>query len=251
MESGLAAFAIGIVSGFLTVTAGAAVTVVVPVLLALGLSADEANATSRLSLGLAGVVAGLMMIRRGVIDWPKTVPLLAAAAGGTAAGALAGARIDSGTMLTIIVVTSCVSLVLVWMRPDRWLAEEPQRAVVPGRGAALVFFFLCAYEGIVAVDSALLRLIVFVMIFGYPIAVANPIKLVTGLVMFGVSSAIYGAKGQIVWDTAGWLAAGSTLGAVAAVPFATSMAAQRPIYRLLQCVVTLETIWLVHRWWAR
>lgn len=246
--TGVLAFLIGILSGFLSITAGAAVTVVIPVLLAIGLSADEANATSRFSLAVAGLMAAVAFTRQHKVQWGETVPLMLAAAAGTVAGALFGVRIASPDMLTIIVATSAVSLVLVFLRPDRWLAAEPQRSLIPPRFSAALFFLLCLYEGVVAVDSALLRLIVLVYLLGYPIAAANPIKVVTGLVMLGVSSLVYGRAGQIDWGTAGPLTAGTLMGAGLAIPLACSVRAQKGIYRLLQVVVTVETVWLIVHW---
>ncbi len=104
--SAVFAFLIGLLSGFLSITAGAAVTVVIPVLLALGLSADAANATSRFSLALAGLLAAVAFVRQHTVDWKATVPLLLAAAAGTVAGSFVGVRIPSPDMLTIIVITS-------------------------------------------------------------------------------------------------------------------------------------------------
>lgn len=239
---------IGILSGFLTVTAGAAVTVVFPVLIALGLSADEANATSRFSLTIGGSVAAIILIVRKQVDWKTTRPLLAAAAAGTLCGALFGAKISSPYMLTIVTLTSLISMMLVYLRPSRWLAGKPSHPVIPPRFAVLLFFVLCIYEGVVAVDSALLRLIALVYFFGYPLALANPVKLITGLVMFGVSSAIYARAGEMNWSVGAWLAAGSVVGACAAVPVACSVRAQGVIYRLLQIVVTIETLWLLWHW---
>jgi uncharacterized membrane protein YfcA len=238
----------GIFSGFLTVTAGAAVTVVFPVLIAVGLSADAANATSRFSLAIAGSVAAAALIVRRQVDWKAMGPLLAAAATGTICGSFFGARIKSGDMLTIVVATSLVSLALVYWRPERWLADRRSAGILPSRYAVVVFFVLCIYEGIVAVDSALLRLIALVYLLGFPITQANPIKLITGLVMFGVSSVVYARAGQIDWTAGAWLAVGATVGACLAVPVACSLKARRIIYRLLQVTVTVETVWLFWHW---
>jgi len=240
----------GIFAGFLTVTAGAAVTVIFPVLIAVGLSADAANATSRFSLAIGGSVAAIVLILRKQVDWPATLPLMVAAAAGTIGGAFVGSRIGSADMLTIVVATSVVSLALVFLKPDHWLAEQRTKGVLPARYAVVVFFLLCIYEGVVAVDSSLLRLIALVYLLGFSISQANPIKLITGLIMFGVSSAVYAKAGEIDWTAGTWLAAGTTIGACLAVPVACSVRAQKIIYRLLQVTITVETTWLVWRWFS-
>jgi len=224
------------------------VTVVFPVLIALGLSADDANATSRLSLAIGGSVAAMALIWKNKVDWKAARPLLIAAGAGSLFGALYGSRMTSANTLTVVVITSVISLVLVYLKPARWLAEKKGAAIVPPRFAALLFLLLCVYEGVVAVDSALLRLIALVYLLGYPLASANPIKLITGLVMFGVSSAVYAHAGEINWPVGAWLAAGSVIGACVAVPFACSLKAQKGIYRMLQITITVETTWLVWHW---
>ena len=60
---------IGILSGCLSVLAGGGVTVVLPVLLALGLTADQANATSRFNLTVGTLIATVILIRKKKIDW--------------------------------------------------------------------------------------------------------------------------------------------------------------------------------------
>lgn len=57
----VATFLIGLLSGGLSVLAGGGVTVVLPVLLAGGLSADEANATSRFNLTVGTLIATIML----------------------------------------------------------------------------------------------------------------------------------------------------------------------------------------------
>jgi hypothetical protein len=97
--------------------------------------------------------------------------------------------------------------------------------------------------GVVAVDSAILRLIVLVLLMGLPLSKANPIKVVTGLALFALSSAIYGDAGKVDWSVAAWLAAGTAIG----------YGARKRVYLALQVRVTLEMLLLVAGWlgWVR
>jgi uncharacterized membrane protein YfcA len=110
--------------------------------------------------------------------------------------------IHSNAMLAIIVVTSVVSMILVYTRPNRWLSTAETERLVPERAGAFIYFLLCFYGGIVAVDSAILRLIVLVLLLGLPLSKANPIKVVTGLALFAISSLIYGDAGKVNWEAA-------------------------------------------------
>jgi uncharacterized membrane protein YfcA len=128
-----ATFLIGILSGVLSVLAGGGVTVVLPVLLALGLSADHANATSRFNLTVGAIIATIVLIRKKNVDWTATRPFLIATVIGAVVGAWLGTLVHSTVMLTIIVLTSVVSMILVYMRPNRWLSAAPLLASCPNR----------------------------------------------------------------------------------------------------------------------
>jgi uncharacterized protein len=244
---------IGILAGGLSVLAGGGVTVVLPVLLALGLTADQANATSRLNLTVGAVIATVVLIRKKNVDWKETLPLLVATAMGAVIGAWLGTLIHSNAMLTIIVATSVISMILVYLKPNRWLSTAQSQAVVPAHIGAFIYGLLCLYGGVVAVDSAILRLILLVLLMGLPLSKANPIKVVTGLALFALSSAIYGDAGKVDWSVAAWLAAGTAIGSYAASGFAGSDNARKWVYRVLQASVTLETLLLIAGWlgWVR
>jgi uncharacterized protein len=244
----MATFLIGLLSGVLSVLAGGGVTVVLPVLLALGLTADQANATSRLNLTVGTVIATLILIKKKSIDWKTTSPLLVATVIGAIAGAWLGAMIHSSAMFAIIVVTSVISMILVYTRPNRWLSTADTEQLVPERAGAFIYFLLCFYGGIVAVDSAILRLIVLVLLLGLPLSKANPIKVVTGLALFAISSLIYGDAGRVNWEVAAWLAAGTAIGSYVASNYAASDSARKWVYLLLQISVTIETLLLVAQW---
>src|SRR5262249_14929448 len=151
-----ATFLIGLVAGVLSVLAGGGVTVVLPVLLALGLSADQANATSRFNLTIGTLIAAVILIRKKKIDW-KATSLLVASVIGAIVGAWLGTLIHSTVMMTIIVLTSVISVILVYMKPNRWLSTAQSGTLVPEHVGAFIYALLCFYGGIVAVDSAILR----------------------------------------------------------------------------------------------
>jgi uncharacterized membrane protein YfcA len=240
---------IGVLAGGLSVLAGGGVTVVLPVLLALGLTADQANATSRLNLTVGAVIATIVLIRKKKIEWTATVPLLVATVAGAIVGAFAGTFIHSNAMLTIIVLTSVVSMILVYIKPNRWLSTAPTSPVVPDRARGRVHLWPAlllrrrdrrgqrdpAPDRVGAAD-------------GIAAEQGQSIKVVTGLALFALSSAIYGDAGKVDWPVAAWLAAGTAVGSYAASGFAASDTARKWVYLVLQVSVTLETALLLARW---
>jgi uncharacterized protein len=243
-----ATFLVGILAGVLSVLAGGGVTVVLPVLLALGLSADHANATSRFNLTVGSLIATFALIRQKHIDWKATLPFMVATVVGAIVGAWLGTLVRSPAMLTVIVLTSVVSMILVYLQPNRWLSTAATRAVVPEYAGVFFYSLLCLYGGVVAVDSAILRLIVLVLLLGIPLSRANPIKVVTGLALFAISSAIYGDAGKVSWEIAAWLTAGTAIGSYVASGYAASDSARKWVYLLLQVSVTIETLLLLGQW---
>jgi uncharacterized membrane protein YfcA len=174
--------------------------------------------------------------------------LLVATVAGAVVGAVIGTFIRSNAMLTIIVLTSMVSMVLVYINPNRWLSTAVVDAIVPGWVGAFIYGLLCFYGGVIAVDSAILRLIVIVLLMGLPLCKANPIKVVTGLVLFALSSVIYGDAGKVDWLVAAWLAVGTAIGAYTASSFVASDSARKWVYLALQISVTAETLLLLAGW---
>jgi uncharacterized protein len=241
---------IGVLAGGLSVLAGGGVTVVLPVLLALGLTADQANATSRLNLTVGAIIATIVLIRKKNVDWNATLPLLIATIAGAVVGAFVGTLVRSNAMLTIIVLTSLISTVLVYINPNRWVSTAAADPIVPDRVGAFIYGLLCLYGGVIAVDSAILRLVGLVMLMGLPLSKANPIKVVTGLALFALSSAIYGDAGTVDWHVAGWLAAGTAIGSYAASGFVASDSARKLVYLALQISVTVETLLLLAGWFG-
>lgn len=151
-------------------------------------------------------------------------------------------------MLAIIVATSVVSLILVFIQPNRWLSKGSVSRLVSERTGAVIYGLLAGYGGVVAVDSAILRLIVLVLLMGIPLNKANPIKVVTGLALFAISCALYGDTGKVDWSVAAWLAGGTAIGSAVASGFTASESARHWVYRLLQVSVTIETLLLVGQW---
>lgn len=140
MVEPISTFLIGLRSGVLSVLAGGGVTVVLPVLLALGLTADQANATSRFNLTVGAIIATIILIKKKTIDWKTTSPLLVATVIGAIAGAWLGTMIHSSAMLAIIVATSVISMILVYTRPNRWLSTADTGRLVPERvGLSSIF----------------------------------------------------------------------------------------------------------------
>src|SRR5262249_15167961 len=72
-------------------------------------------------------------------------PLLVATVIGAIAGAWLGTMIHSNAMLAIIVVTSVISMSLVYTRPNRWLSTADSGRLVPERAGAFIYFLLCFY----------------------------------------------------------------------------------------------------------
>ena len=97
-------------------------------------------------------------------------------------------------------------------------------------------------------DSAILRLIVLVLLLGLPLSKANPIKVVTGLLLFAISSAIYGDAGKVSWAVGAWLAGGTAIGSYVASGYVASDKAGKWVYLLLQISVTIETLLLLAQW---
>ena len=244
---GLFLIFLGSISGFVSVLAGGGVTVILPFLLAIGLSSPIANGTSRVSLAVGAILATYLLYRKGAICWHKIWPLFIVSCIGTIIGAYIATYLSSATMSNIILVTCIASFILICTKPNKWLGSRqvnPSEINIPS-WFYFLYFMLCMYGGIIAVDSAILRMAAFVLLINLPIAEANVLKVVTGLPLFLLSAIIYFTHNEVDYTAAGYLAIGTLIGALVAVHYINAPRMRFVAYTLLFIIVSMGTVYLV------
>jgi hypothetical protein len=226
LHIGLAAAGIG--AGFVNTMAGGGSMLTLPALMLLGLPADQANGTNRLSVVSQSLTGALAYRKAGKLDEQAIAPMLIPAIAGALAGAAVASQVPEGVLKIVLLSTMIAMAVITLVFPAAIGAGEggePRRlsrspAGIAGMvGAGLYAGFIQAGVGfiLIAVIGGVLR---------YDIVAANALKLICTLVFGIVALAVFAVAGQVVWLTALLLAVYTTAGAQLGVRFALRVPAR-------------------------
>lgn len=244
----LALIAVGLLAGFINTVAASGGTVAVPAMIELGLEADLANGTNRLSAMTSSLTATWRFHQAGVIPWPVTVQLAIPVGGGAMFGAWAASHLNARGAELAVAVSLLVVLVLLLARPGRWLAANTE--ALPLRSSLLLSLTLGGigfWSGFISLGAGSMTLMALVLIGGQSLREANVIKVVLRLVSSGLALLIFLLRGQVLWPWALPLAIASSVGALIGSRVALGEEASRWIYNTLLLVIGAEVIRLLLR----
>jgi uncharacterized membrane protein YfcA len=211
----------GFVAGFVNTLAGSGSAVTLPALIFLGLPASFANGTNRVAIVLQGVSAVTSFRRDRVLDVRGALWLGMPAVLGSFIGAQVSLGLDEVLMRRVIGAVMLVMLVLVWLRPERWLHGTLQQMVGrPSWKHLLVFFVIGIYGGFIQVGVGIFMLVALVLGLGYDLVRANAVKVTVALGFTAVALAVFAANSRVVWREGIVLALGSATGAWVGARFA-------------------------------
>lgn len=230
----------GVVAGFVNTLAGSGSFLTLPALVWLGLPTQAANATNRVGILIAAIVAVRSFPEGYGLPRGDLGRLLVPCSLGALLGAVVAARLDPRAMDVVVGLLMLAMLALILLRPDlaRGANDGPPRT--RGAGPFVTFLAIGAYGGFIQAGVGLFLLAGLVAQVGLSLRRANAVKLVLVLVFTVPAFAVFALEGQIVWSLGLLMAAGQALGAWLAARFATrSPRADQWIRRLLVVVLTV------------
>lgn len=241
----VAVVAAGFLSGFINTLAGSGSLVTLPLLIFLGLPANVANGTNRVGILLQGVVGAGSFHQRDTLDLRGVILLGLPAVFGSILGAEIAVNLDEAVMRTTIGVIMLAMLVVIILRPQRWL--EGTRKKIEGRPTLpqfLFFFVIGIYGGFIQAGVGIFILAGLVMGVGYDLVRANAVKVGINLLFTSFALLVFLRNGQVIWSVGLVLAVGNMLGAWVAAKFAVEKGAIW-VRRLLIAVVLVSAISLL------
>jgi uncharacterized membrane protein YfcA len=210
----LAVIAAGFVAGFINTLAGSGSLVTLPLLIFLGLPANVANGTNRVAILLQNVVGVGSFRQQKVLDLRGGLMLAAPAVIGSILGAQIAVNLDEQLMRRTIGALMVVMLIVILVRPRRWLEGRPeamnQRPTWP---QLLIFFAIGVYGGFIQAGVGILLLAGLVLGAGYDLVRANAVKVLIVLCFTVSALIVFLVNGQVVWSVGLILAVGNMLGA--------------------------------------
>jgi hypothetical protein len=212
--------------GFINTLAGSGSLITLPLLIFLGLPANVANGTNRVAILLQNVVGVSSFHRQKVLDVGGGLKLAVPAVIGSLIGAQIAVNIDEETMRRVIGGLMVVMLVIVLIRPKRWLEGRP--SADEGRHGWIqlpVFFAIGVYGGFIQAGVGFFLLAGLVLSAGYDLVRANAVKVLIILCFTVFALAVFVVNDQVRWWVGLVLALGNMLGAWVAARMAVKRGA--------------------------
>jgi len=210
----IAVIAAGFAAGFINMLAGSGSLITLPLLIFLGLPANVANGTNRVAILLQNVVGTSSFRRQGVLDVRGGLILAAPAVVGSVLGAQIAVNLNEEVMRTVIGALMVVMMVVILIRPRRWL--EGRGEVENHRlswSQILIFFAIGVYGGFIQAGVGIFLLAGLVLGAGYDLVRGNAVKVLIVLCLTGAALIVFILNDQVVWRIGLILAVGNMLGA--------------------------------------
>lgn len=235
----------GFFAGAINTLAGSGSLITLPVLIFLGLPATLANGTNRVAILLQNVVGAGSYQRKGVLDVAGALKLSLPALIGALIGAQIAVNLNEELMRRIIGILMIVMMLIILVRPQRWLNGELES--LPGWPTlkqSIAMFTIGLYGGFIQAGVGIFLLTVLVLASGYDLLRANAVKVVVVLIFTLFALIVFVRNDQVDWGIGLLLACGNMLGAW----MATGWAVERGttwVRRILLFTIALSAAYLL------
>lgn len=209
-----AVIAAGFACGFINTLAGSGSLITLPLLIFLGLPATVANGTNRVAILLQNIVGVSSFRQQKVLDLRGGLILAVPAVIGSLIGAQIAVNLDEETMRRVIGVLMVVMLIVILVRPKRWLQGHGGETSRQTSWVKLtVFFLIGVYGGFIQAGVGIFLLAGLVLGAGYDLVRANAVKVLIILCFTVFALAVFVLNDQVRWTVGLILAVGNMLGA--------------------------------------
>ena len=169
----------GVGTGIINTLAGSGSLITLPIFVFVcGLPAPVANGTNRVGVLLQSGVGLATYRNRDALHTKGSTPILVAIIAGAVVGAFIAVDLDEETMNVVLGLLMAFMLVVLILKPSRWIHEE---AMDPGRSkhplSLLAFFLIGVYGGFIQAGVGIFLLAGLVLISRFTLRSGNGIKL--------------------------------------------------------------------------
>ena len=212
----------GFLAGGINTVAGGGSNLTLPALMILGLPADIANGTNRVSIALQCLTAVAGFDKHQSLDRPAVVPVLIPTIIGGACGALAAALTPNLYLKPVLLGTILTMALIILVKPSVMAPPPgtPSLSPTENRGAWWGLFAAGVYGGFVQAGVGFILLAALAGGLRYDLLRANALKSVCALAFTSIALLVFIAFDQVWWIPGLILAAGSMTGAHLAVKLA-------------------------------
>jgi uncharacterized membrane protein YfcA len=215
----------GFLAGFINTLAGSGSLITLPVLILLGLPANVANGTNRLGVLLQNVVAVATFRNRGALEVRGTWKLVVPAIVGAVLGAQLAVDLDERLLRRAIGAVMLVMLVVMIVKPERWIAAHANRREPRLMVEVPLLFAIGVYGGFLQAGVGIFLLAALVLGAAFNLVGANAVKNLIVLAFTVAAFPVFVLHDQVHWTLGLLLAAGQATGAWVAARLAVQRGA--------------------------
>ncbi len=167
----------GILVGFINTLSGGGSVISLSLLLILGLPANIANGTNRISIFFQTLSSVGSFTRQKMFNNLRPVYLSVPATIGAILGAYLAVDVDTRVIEIAMAVSMVIMLFFLFYKPDKWMKEKPAMLSKPLQWwQFLIFFVVGFYGGFIQVGVGYFLLMALVLGTGYDLVKANAVK---------------------------------------------------------------------------
>jgi uncharacterized membrane protein YfcA len=207
----------GVFVGFINTLSGGGSVISLTLLLILGLPANIANGTNRISIFFQTLSSVTSFTRQKMFTDLRPVWLAIPATVGSVLGAYLAVDVNERVIGIAMAVAMVIMVFFLFYKPDKWLRENPGKLAGPVTWWQLAIFFAVGfYGGFIQVGVGYFLLMALVLGVGYDLVKANAVKnlLVFFYAIFALL--VFVINGQVHYLYGLILSAGSVIGALIA-----------------------------------
>ena len=202
----------GLVAGMINTVAGGGSLLTLPVLMAMGLSADVANGSNRLGVLAQSVMSTLVFAQHDQIRWGAVLRFVGPVVLGAVVGAQISIELPEAWLRASIALVMVGVLCSLWIQPKRWLRERPVGEGWPNSLLWPTLFAVGAYAGFIQAGAGILFLGALVLGAGREVVGANALKAGLVAVLTVPALVLFASQGYVAWEEGLYLAVGQIFG---------------------------------------
>ncbi|OFY57590.1 MAG: hypothetical protein A2Y87_05395 [Bacteroidetes bacterium RBG_13_46_8] len=228
----------GLVAGFINTLAGSGSLITLPLLMFLGLPANVANGTNRISILLQSLVGSAGFVKHRQLDLKTGLWLAVPTVIGSVAGALFALELNDRMMKRAIGILLVVMFFMVLFKPDIWLkGKQSGGSARINWVTILIFFVIGLYGGFIQAGVGFFLLGGLVMGAGFDLIKANALKNLLVFLYTPFALAVFIVNQQVDYKAGLILALGSMTGAWIATKIAVGRGTAFVRYVLLIAIL--------------
>ena len=241
---------VGLACGTINTLASSGSAISLPVLLMLGLSPLDANATNRLSVLLGSVMALYTFYTKAEVNWRAGLEMAIPATLGGVAGVVAAETLPRRDMGLVITAAVLVAFLLLFTKLRSTIERPSDRVASISKAGLAALVAVGFWLGFIVLDGGTYLLLVLVLMFGFDLVHANALKNLLLVATSLLPVAIFTVAGHIRWMEGVLMSAGSIAGGYVGARLTMHERAKYWVFRILVTVLLLEIIHLVIQYGA-